>query len=128
METPATRHHTVVCAQCGRAAAELALLPAGTVSGGAASTRHRLERTDFMGSLTRFGSPSELTRLFEAICAGDYAAARGIDADFAAFHCRQCNLAYCDTCWRLSPPIFDEGFYDYTLGTCPQGHEQVVDD
>ena len=84
MESPPTRHHTVVCAQCGRAAAELALLPAGTLTGGAASTRHRLERTDFMGSVTRFGSPAELARLFDAISAGDFGAARAIDADFAA--------------------------------------------
>jgi hypothetical protein len=128
MEAAASRHQTLPCAHCGRAAVELALLPKGTVTGGAASTRDRLERTDFMGSLTRFGDPSELVRLFEAACAGDFATARAIDVDFAAFHCRACDADYCDTCWRLSPPVFDEGFYDYTLGTCPQGHEQVVDD
>jgi hypothetical protein len=125
---PASRHHTVPCAHCGRAAVELTLLPAGTLTGGAASTRDRLERTDFMGSLTRFGSPSELAALFAAVCAGDYTAARQIDVDFVAFHCRACGRAYCDTCWQLSPPVFDEGFYDYTLGTCPHGHEQTVDD
>ena len=44
--------------------------------------------------------------------------------------------------WRIGTPVFDEDFYsvvfacgeaaerdgDYTLGTCPQGHEQTVDD
>ena len=124
----ASRHHTLPCAHCGRAAAELALLPAGTITGGAASTRHRLERTDFMGTVTRFGSPAELAALFEAVSAGDYGAARAIDVDFVAFHCRACDRVYCDTCWQLGLPVFDEGFYDYTLGTCPHGHEQVVDD
>jgi hypothetical protein len=28
----------------------------------------------------------------------------------------------------VGPPVFDEGFYEYTLGTCPRGHEQIVDD
>ena len=124
----ATRHHTLPCANCGRASVELALLPKGTLTGGAASTRDRLERTDFMGTLTRFGDARELAQLFEAVCAGDYASARAIDVDFAAFHCRVCDAAYCEACWRLSAPVFDEGFYDYTLGTCPHGHEQVVDD
>jgi hypothetical protein len=124
----ASRHLTVPCAQCGRAAVELALLPAGTLTAGAASTRDRLERTDFMGTLTRFGSATELAALFGAVCTGDYAAARAIDVDFVAFHCHACGQAYCDTCWRLSPPVFDEGFYDYTRGTCPHGHEQTVDD
>lgn len=128
MPAPASRHHTVPCAQCGRAAAELALLPKGTVSGGAASTRDRVERTDFIGTLTRFGDPRELTQLFEAVCAGDYSAARSIDLDFVAFQCRACDAAYCDACWQLGAPVFDEGFYDYTPGTCPAGHEQVVDD
>jgi hypothetical protein len=128
MDRPVSRHHTLPCAQCGRAAAELALLPSGTLTGGAASTRDRLERTDFMGTVTRFGSAPELARLLEAIRAGDYATARAIDSDFVAFHCRVCAAVYCDGCWRLSAPVFDEGFYDYTLGTCPHGHEQMVDD
>ena len=128
MEAPATRHHTLPCAHCGRAAAELALLPSGTLTGGAASTRDHLERTDFMGTVTRFGGAAELTGLFEAVRRGDYEAARVIDPDFVAFHCRACNAVYCDACWRLSPPVFDLGFYDYTLGACPHGHEQMVDD
>lgn len=128
MEVTASRHHTLPCAQCGRAAAELALLPAGTLTAGAASTRHRLERTDFLGVLTRFGSPAELARLFDAIRTGNYEAARAIDTDFVAFHCQSCDAVYCEACWRLGPPVFDQGFYDHTLGTCPHGHEQVVDD
>jgi hypothetical protein len=128
MEATGSRHQTLPCVNCGRAAAELALLPAGTVTGGAASTRDRLERTDFLGTVTRFGSAAELARLFGAVLAGDFGTARAIDTDFVAFHCRACDAIYCEGCWRLSPPVFDEGFYDYTLGTCPQGHEQVVDD
>jgi hypothetical protein len=128
MEISVSRHHTLPCANCGRAAAELALLPKGTVTAGAASTRDRLERTDFLGTVTRFGSAAELAQLFDTIRLGDYEAARRIDTDFVAFHCRTCAAVYCEACWRLSAPVFDEGFYDYTMGTCPQGHEQRVDD
>jgi hypothetical protein len=128
METTTSRHVTLSCANCGRAAAEISLLPSGTITGGAASTRDRLERADFMGTLTRFGSPAELKKLFEAVSRGDYANARQIDSDFVGFHCRRCEAVYCQACWRLSPPVIDQGFYDYTLGTCPHGHEQMVDD
>jgi hypothetical protein len=116
------------CAQCGRAAAEIALLPATVTGASPWQTRDRLERTDFLGTLTKFGAAEALVALFDAIDQGDFATAASLDDDFVAFHCTACDQVYCDTCWRLSPPVFDAGFYDYTLGTCPRGHEQVVDD
>ncbi len=128
MELHASRHCTIPCAHCGRAAAELALLPAGDRGEPARANRDRLERTDFMGTVTRFGRSEELTQLFEAIARGDFEAARAIDADFVAFVCRGCEAAYCDQCWRLQPPVFEGGFYDYTPATCPEGHQQVIDD
>ena len=87
-----------------------------------------LRRKGFIGEVTRFGAEEELRRIFEMIRAGDFAAARGADADFVAFHCRQCSRSYCERCWRIGPMQFDEGFYDCTSGTCPEGHEQTVDD
>lgn len=127
MELPAPRPLTLVCAQCQRAAAEIALWPA-TVTSKRAGGRDRIERTEFLGTLTRFGPTPELVALFEAVGRGDFEAARAIDTDFVAFHCRGCGQNYCDTCWQLSAPEFDEGFYDYRRGTCPRGHAQVVDD
>jgi hypothetical protein len=81
-----------------------------------------------MGTVTKFGASEALEALFDAIEQGDFQTAARLDDDFVAFHCAACNAIYCDTCWQLGPPVFDEGFYDYTLGTCPEGHEQVVDD
>ena len=136
MEFTASRHRTLACAHCGRAAAEIALLPA-TVAGAAQAagapaprthTRDRLERTDFLGTVTKFGRAAALVALFEAIDRGDFALARSLDADFVAFHCPDCGLVYCDTCWRLEPPVFEDGFYDCTWGVCPVGHNHVVDD
>jgi hypothetical protein len=123
----ASRHCLVPCARCGRAAAEITLLPTGESFVSPWRGRERLERTDFLGACTRFGSPEELASLFEAVARADYAAAREIDPDFVGFHCKACGLPYCDTCWSLEP-FMDDGFYDYTLGTCPLGHVQMVDD
>ena len=123
-----SRHFVAVCDRCGRAAAEFALLPASVKGEGLFQDRDRLERTDFMGAVTRFGDAEELAALFDMVCRGDYGAARGADADFVAFHCWECGKNYCQACWQIGPPVFDEGFYDYTMGTCPEGHEQMVDD
>jgi hypothetical protein len=131
-----SRHLTLACARCGSAAAEIALLPA-TVAGAALApgvpaahthTRDRLERTDFLSALTKFGPPAALLELFAAVQAGDFGQARRLDPDFVAFHCPDCGRVYCDSCWQLGAPVFDEGFYDYTRGVCPMGHEHVVDD
>ncbi len=125
---PSSHHLTLPCARCGRAAAEISLLLASVQGAGPFSDRDRLERADFMGTVTKFGAYAHLLALFEWLARQDFAAARGEDADFVAFHCRVCNQAYCEKCWQIGAPVFDEGFYDYTLGTCPAGHEQIVDD
>ena len=106
----------VTCERCSGEAAKIALLLNG------------VRRTGFMGEVTKFGDAEELHRLAEMIRSADFASARGADADFVAFHCRACNRSYCDRCWRIGPPEFDDGFYDCTNGTCPEGHEQTVDD
>jgi hypothetical protein len=108
---------TVPCARCGEAAAKFSLVP-----------QRGLKRTGFLGEVTRFGEASELGRLLEMVRAADYESARGADADFVAFHCRECRRSYCQRCWRIGPPEFDEGFYDCTRAVCPEGHEQIVDD
>ena len=128
VEAKTSRHLTVPCTRCGRAAAEIALLPATETGESMWHGRDRLERTDFLGTVVKFGAYAQLLKFFETLCRGEYAAVRTDDADFVAFYCDDCGQVYCDQCWRVGTPVFDEGFYDYTLGTCPQGHEQIVDD
>ena len=123
-----SRHLTIVCSRCGRAAAEIALLPASPTGTTLWHDKDRLERTDFLGNVVKFGEWETLMAFFERLARADYAAARGDDADFIAFHCQTCGRAYCEQCWTIGAPVFDEGFYDYTSGTCPAGHEQMVDD
>ena len=43
------------------------------------------------------------------------------------FYCPDCDAMYCEVHYRCSAQ-WDEGFYDLTLGTCPEGHERVMDD
>lgn len=123
-----SRHVTIACARCGRAAAEIALLPAQTTGEGQWHDRDRLERTEFMGTLVKFDRLAALQVFFEHVAGGDFAGARDLDFDFVAFVCRACNRAYCNRCWDIGAPVFDEGFYDYTSAVCPAGHEQIVDD
>jgi hypothetical protein len=46
----------------------------------------------------------------------------GIDA-----YCPDCDKIYC---WEHYNPVeeFDDGFYDDTMGTCPEGHTRMIDD
>ena len=43
------------------------------------------------------------------------------------FYCPECDRMYCEAHFRCVPQ-WDEGFYDCTLGICPEGHERIVDD
>jgi hypothetical protein len=115
----------VPCARCGAEAARFSLLPPRSTD---KSAQHGLQRSGFIVEVTKFGGAAELQRLLEMIRSSDYPAARAVDADFVAFHCRECRRSYCQRCWRMGPPEFDEGFYDLTRATCPEGHEQIVDD
>ena len=114
---------TVACARCGGIAAAFSL-----VRPESSARQHGLQRNGFIGQVTKFGALDELHHLLEKIRSSDYVAVRRIDMDFVAFHCRECNRSYCERCWRIGPPEFDEGFYDLTRGVCPEGHEQIVDD
>ncbi len=122
------RHLTITCARCGSAAAQIALLPAAPGEGQMWSDRDRLIRTGFMGEVIKFGPGRDLETLFDWLAHAQYSPAREQDSDLIAFICRQCELPYCETCWVIGAPEFDEGFYDCTRGVCPHGHPQVVDD
>jgi len=43
------------------------------------------------------------------------------------FYCPDCQLNYCSKDWDTSV-VFDEGFYDCTMGICPNGHRHALDD
>jgi hypothetical protein len=94
--------------------------------------RDRLKRAGFLATTLHFGELSSLAALMAVIEQRDYAAIRDLAGPgLVAFHCWQCAADYCQDCWRIGPPEFDEdfsGFYGCTRGICPARHEQVVDD
>jgi hypothetical protein len=119
------------CARCGQPAATFTLFPTGT---GEDMWRERnyVQRVGFMGAVLHFETWPILSGLMAAIQRRDYQAInRTVGPDLIAFHCWECDSDYCEACWRIGPPEFDEdfpGFYDCTEGICPAGHTQVVDD
>lgn len=42
-------------------------------------------------------------------------------------YCPECDKAYCRKHVRTRV-VMDHGFYDCTYGTCPEGHERIIDD
>jgi hypothetical protein len=127
-------HYEFACAQCGKIAARFTLVPAGVAlePNDLWSDRARLRREGFMGTSVNFLETEKLRLIFQALAQRDYQTiAREVHLDLVGFHCHQCNADYCEDCWDIGPPEFDEdlpGFYDCTAAVCPKGHEQIVDD
>lgn len=45
-----------------------------------------------------------------------------------AFYCPRCDKSYCKDHWKTRMYWEDGAWYDYTMGTCPKGHERMIDD
>ena len=141
MVIPRSRHVMIVCAQCGAAAAEIALLPASTGNSRKVSElwheRDRLERTDFFGQTYWFARFEQMVDLFEAIQSHHWPLARGLNDDFVAFVCKACDQPYCMACWEQQTEpasISNDARSDATedrdhasiWATCPHDHAQIV--
>jgi len=83
----------------------------------------------FLGTVGIFADAATLNAVEEIVTsdAPDPAALRRIDWELAPFYCSDCGLNYCRADWRTIV-LVDEGFYDCTMGWCPNGHEHIVDD
>ena len=51
-----------------------------------------------------------------------YHSYEGLDA-----YCPECDKVYCWNHYKLEEE-WDEGFYDCTMGECPEGHRRMIDD
>ena len=47
--------------------------------------------------------------------------------EFAPFYCETCEASFCERHWNPEP-VMDAIYYDYTIGHCPQGHRQMIDE
>jgi hypothetical protein len=117
----------VLCSVCAEVAARFAALGAGEGTG--IGTRDaRLERTGWFGTCLRPMPLAQAEAWIVRIGSEPLAALADEEQDLFGFVCGECGVAYCGRCWDIGPPLFDEGFYDCTRGTCPKGHEQTLDD
>jgi hypothetical protein len=74
--------------------------------------------------------PESFAALLRALAAATPPSAealRAISPLLAPFFCEPCGASYCYAHWSPED-VMDEGFYDCTRGTCPNGHRQLIDD
>jgi hypothetical protein len=107
----------LLCSLCGREIVRLALREGRLV---VASPLRRLR-------LSREALRQDPARLLHAAPPALHAAMSAAHHDGLDFYCPDCDALYCEAHYRCIPR-WDDGFYDDTLGVCPEGHERIVDD
>lgn len=132
-----TAHGAVsfLCAACGELAAVVRATPAeapadmGPPIGITASDHDGVIIDHFIGTAWVATSRAALEAVQSLIDDGsvDPRALRDINWELAPFYRPDCQLNYCRNDWDTNV-VLDESFYDYTMGTCPQGHQYMVDD
>ena len=123
------------CAACGEMAAVVKALPAGgTADMGPALGRQPQDRdgivVDYFGDTAWKAAEAPACQAVREILSGqapDPAALRQTGQELAPFYCPDCTQNYCRAGWRTHV-LFDDGFYDRTMGRCPDGHEHMIDD
>jgi hypothetical protein len=92
--------------------------------------RDRLVRTGWAGSvLSIYRAWGELQEILARIDRGEVGELRASDYSLykaLTSYCSDCDAPYCLDCWALEPPLYDNFFYEYTPGICPNGHEQEL--
>ncbi len=114
---------TLTCAVCGKPAAVIKL----TCGKG---NKPRLVITQFLGTTTASVEEEHVDEVWQALIRGNLDALMELDPLWAPCYCPECKQSYCQNHW-IVVPRFDEDFpdfYDCAYGTCPKGHERMVDD
>lgn len=134
-EVPAGPEARFACAWCGATAAIVRAVPAGHRVGfdrpsGSDTYAQDGVYVRFLGEQwTAVEDPDTYRRLTTVLAAPEVDASAlwaGFPA-LARFRCPACERCYCAGHW-VEVPVFDDGFYDFTTGTCPRGHETMIDD
>jgi hypothetical protein len=123
------------CAACGEPAGVVRATPAqapvdlGPPLGITTSDQDGVVIDEFIGTAWVAMSRAVVDTVRALIDAGniDPLALRDINWELAPFYCPDCQLNYCSSHWNTNI-VFDEAFYDYTMGTCPHGHQYMIDD
>lgn len=123
------------CVECGELAGVVRVARAGTTVDMGPGLGPTTERRDglvvdyFLGTAWHAADAAALDAVQALIQAGptDPIELRRISQDLAPFYCPDCELNYCSDDWNAHV-LVDEGFYDCTMGTCPNGHRHMLDD
>lgn len=83
---------------------------------------------EFVGEVSFVVEPEEFKRLLVAYQRNDLNQVHEVFDLYAPFYCDVCEESYCLSHWEPRVVHFDDGFYDYETGTCPQGHTRVLND
>src|SRR5215218_306799 len=110
-----------ICALCGAVAGRVNVVPSPKGTG------NRLELSVFMSMWQEATPDATYATAVQALRGGDPRALWTRNPEWAPFYCPECDQCYCRDHWRQQME-FDEGFYDFTLGTCPRGHTRILDD
>ncbi|MDA0159454.1 hypothetical protein OM076_04190 [Solirubrobacter ginsenosidimutans] len=79
-------------------------------------------RETFTGTLTQPETPSVRRAIADA------AALYAHDPELAPFYCPDCRHSYCGDHWRREDVFEDDSFHDSIRGTCPEGHNRMLED
>jgi hypothetical protein len=102
-------HAVHLCAICGQEAGRLKI------------EGDELRRAAFTSTLTQKATDGVRAAIADA------AALYALDPELAPFYCPECERSYCGAHW-LREDIFDGDFHDSIRGTCPEGHERMLED
>ena len=115
----------LLCSICGRIATSILIgipkfdsKPQLLYKGITHATAYPLKHADAIFGLLEQETLQELHHYFIEVLKH----VEGIDS-----YCPQCRSIYCSLHYKTEE-IWDEGFYDYTIGRCPQNHERIIDD
>jgi hypothetical protein len=131
--------YSFTCSSCGEIAATIELVD-GSLPLNVGSGPHHEDMVITFGPelrmrLTWLGVSSgpvsaEVAQLLASDEELDPLVLSGHDWELGAFCCRQCSRNYCSKCWRARPIFADDypGWHEETRGTCPEGHDQRLED
>ena len=98
-----------LCGLCGKEAGTL------TCADG------ELRRVSFTSVLTQRETPGVRAVI------GSARALYELDFELAPFYCPPCDRSYCGDHWNATDS-FEDGVHDSIRGTCPEGHERLLED
>lgn len=136
---PAPPIATFYCGECGARASDVRFLPPTVIDHDLAARPGTPQGVMEIGAdqprLAIHGGPvtvqihplERAAEVAQAVQHGDARALFGLDQEYAPFWCPRCSAAYCDDHWDVEV-LFDDGFYDRQMGTCPRGHRRKLMD